>query len=92
MLRIVCYDITNPKRLTKIAKVCLEYGIRLQKSCFQVDVEDKERYRRLIAAIESIMDRKHDSLIIYAICDDCSHMAISLGPSSIIDPDKVVFL
>ena len=92
MFRLVCYDIAHPKRLKKVAKVCESYGIRIQKSCFQADVEDKEKFRNLLNAIGREMDRKKDSLIVYAVCDDCSRLAISLGPNRIIDPDEVIFL
>lgn len=92
MFRLVCYDISNPKRLRKVAKICEAHGVRLQKSCFQADVEDNEKFRKLITSIEQVMNKKKDSLIIYAVCDDCSRLSISLGPASILDPDRVVFL
>lgn len=31
---IVSYDISDPKRLAKVAKVCRDFGERLQKSVF----------------------------------------------------------
>ena len=30
MLTIVAYDITDPKRLARVAKVCEDYGVRVQ--------------------------------------------------------------
>lgn len=58
MFRLVCYDVASPKRLKKVAKVCESYGIRIQKSCFQADVEDKEKFKSLLCAITLEMDGK----------------------------------
>mgnify|MGYP000864412402 CR=1 FL=1 len=92
MFRLVCYDVASPKRLKKVAKVCESYGIRIQKSCFQADVENKEKFKNLIDAITLEMDRKKDSLVVYSVCDDCNRLAVAIGPTKIIDPDEVVFL
>ena len=37
---LVIYDITEPRRLNKVAKVIKDYGIRVQKSIFEVDVNN----------------------------------------------------
>jgi len=92
MFRLVCYDIASPKRLKKVAKICESYGIRIQKSCFQADVTDKERFKNLLVAISIEMDRKKDSLVIYSVCDDCNKLKVEIGPNKIIDPDEVIFL
>jgi CRISPR-associated protein Cas2 len=46
---IVLYDIRDPKRLRKVAKIMENYGIRVQKSVFEIfapiDVVKRLRYR-----------------------------------------------
>lgn len=46
---IVFYDIRNPKRLRKVAKILESYGIRVQKSVFEMftpaEVVQRLRYR-----------------------------------------------
>jgi len=46
---VVLYDIRNPKRLRKVAKIMESYGVRVQKSVFEVlapsDVINRLRYR-----------------------------------------------
>jgi len=37
MIWLVTYDIASPKRLSKIANYCEKFGIRLQKSAFQIE-------------------------------------------------------
>lgn len=92
MFKLVCYDICSPKRLKKVAKVCERYGVRLQKSCFQADVESNERYSMFIKEIKACMDTRNDSLIIYSVCSDCERMVIAEGSNMILDPDRCVFL
>ena len=38
---IVAYDIADPRRLNRVAKVIKDYGTRVQKSIFEVNVDDK---------------------------------------------------
>jgi len=92
MFKLVCYDIRAPKRLREVAKICEQNGVRLQKSCFQVDVENRERYVAFMKMVTSCLDKKKDSLIIYSICSDCERLAITEGPNAILDPDRCVFL
>ena len=42
MLRIVAYDISNPKRLRRVALACLDYGIRIEKSVFECDLRNDQ--------------------------------------------------
>lgn len=93
MLRLVCYDINvkKPKRLREIAKVCEKYGIRLQKSCFQVDADD-ENFEQLLADLQAILNKRLDSIVAYSLCDECIRLARLHGPEKFINPDEVIFL
>lgn len=39
---IVAYDIANDSRRAKVAQILKEYGRRLQKSVFEIDVEPED--------------------------------------------------
>jgi CRISPR-associated protein Cas2 len=65
---LVCYDICNPKRLRRVAKVCESFGQRLQYSVFECPL-DALRFERLKAELDGII--KHD---------DDQIMFVSLGP------------
>lgn len=91
MLWLAVYDIAQPKRLKKVATVCEKYGIRLQKSQFQINVEP-ERLKLLVGDLKRIMKKKEDSIIIYPICLDCRRFAIAVGPNQILDPDECIIL
>lgn len=60
MLTLVAYDIRQPRRLTRVAAVCEDYGVRVQYSLFECRLEPPafERFwTRLLAEIDPAEDR-----------------------------------
>lgn len=66
MLRLIVYDIAAPKRLRRIAKVCEDFGIRVQKSVFECWLE-RDRFDSLWEALCKEIDKQEDSLIAYTL-------------------------
>lgn len=65
---LVIYDISNPKRLNKIAKLLKGTGQRIQKSVFEVVAEAKE-LEKVRREIRSVIDPEVDSVIYFRICE-----------------------
>lgn len=66
MLHLVAYDIANPRRLRKVAKICEDYGLRMEHSVFECDLEEADMavfWLRLSAAIDENEDRVIDYCI-----------------------------
>lgn len=42
MKYLIAYDISSPKRLRLVAKVLLRFGLRLEKSVFECDLEARQ--------------------------------------------------
>ena len=78
-----CYDISNPKKLRKVAKILENYGMRIQKSFFQCDM-DKDNMDELKNKLLKVINKRKDSLFIYPLCEDCSSKAIKDGHGDII--------
>ncbi|HON89110.1 MAG TPA: CRISPR-associated endonuclease Cas2 [Spirochaetales bacterium] len=91
MYAIVCYDIADPKRLSAIAKICESYGVRLQKSCFQVHMEI-DKIKELLATIKNEITPKEDSIICYYVCEDCYRKIETIGINSILVKEDSIFL
>jgi CRISPR-associated protein Cas2 len=69
MMVLVTYDVktTAPggaKRLQRVAKVCRDFGQRVQYSVFEIEV-DPAQWTLLKARLEEIVDRDYDSLRYY---------------------------
>lgn len=87
MLRLVAYDIANPKRLHKVAKLCENYGIRVEYSVFECDLDEK-LFNSFWGQLHELIDEKEDKIISYRICASCVHDINSAG--LICRPGKVL--
>jgi CRISPR-associated protein Cas2 len=72
MFLVVTYDVSTheeragARRLRRVAKVCTSYGIRVQKSVFEMQVGQKE-WAELRAKLIAEIDPAQDSLRVYFI-------------------------
>ena len=78
MLHLVAYDICSPKRLRLVAKTCLDYGVRVEKSVFECDL-DGSTFAAFWDRLNEIIDPDEDALIAYRICRTCVKDILSAG-------------
>ena len=64
---ILCYDISDEKRLAKIAKKVERKAFRIQKSIYIMYDTSKEELLKLIEDVIKIFNEKEDDLRIYTI-------------------------
>lgn len=87
MLYLVAYDIRDPKRLRRVAKVCADYGVRVEYSVFECDLSE-EQFGSLWIDLVKEIDRSEDSILAYRICGSCVDRIKSLG--QVIRPGKTL--
>ena len=76
---LIIYDITQPKRLQKIAKLMTGYATRVQKSVFELEASEKvvsELRRRAL----QIMDEEKDFVVYFNICEADWQKRVKYGP------------
>lgn len=62
---LVIYDIVDNKRRVKLSKILDGYGVRVQKSSYEMQVENHE-YRKLLSDLEEFyIEEELDNIIIY---------------------------
>src|SRR5580698_484092 len=66
MLSLVAYDISDAKRLHRVARVCEDYGVRVQYSIFECRLEEPE-FARFWDQLTSEIDPAEDRLVAYKI-------------------------
>lgn len=71
MMVLVTYDVSfasedGQKRLRQLAKVCLDYGVRVQYSVFECEI-DAAQWLRFKNKLLSIYDQEVDSLRFYKL-------------------------
>ncbi|HEY2584556.1 MAG TPA: CRISPR-associated endonuclease Cas2 [Tepidisphaeraceae bacterium] len=69
MMVLVTYDVATgtaagKRRLTRVAKACLDYGQRVQNSVFECNV-DPERWAKLRLRLLDLYEPSEDSLRFY---------------------------
>lgn len=64
MYFILAYDITSPKRLPKALKLCRRYLNWVQNSVFEGELTTSQ-FDRLRKEMQSLIDKKEDSVIFY---------------------------
>ncbi len=66
MLTLVAYDISDPKRLARVAKTCEDFGVRVQYSIFECRLDENEFTDFWLRLLEHI-NEKEDRLVAYKI-------------------------
>ena len=87
MNMIVAYDIADPKRLNKVAKIIKDYGVRVQKSIFEVNV-DGRRFNEMKVRVEDIIEASEDGVKYFPLCEKCAGTFEIIGQGIFIDPDE----
>lgn len=71
MLTLIAYDITDQKRLHKIAKICEDWGVRVQYSIFECRLE-ATAFDNFWSTLRNEIDDREDRLVAYKICLNCA--------------------
>ena len=78
MLRLIAYDVADSRRLAKVARICKDYGVRVEYSVFECDLND-EQFAHFFKKLEKVINVTEDRLIVYRICSSCMERIQSLG-------------
>lgn len=87
MLTIVAYDITDHRRLARVAKVCEDYGVRVQYSVFECRLAT-DTFARFWDDLKKEMDPAQDRLVAYKVCARCARDIQTAG--TMVANEKVV--
>ncbi len=64
---VLIYDITDARRLRRVAKLCEAYGVRVQKSVFELRLRHGQ-LEALQTAMRDLIDTHEDRVRYYRIC------------------------
>ncbi|TAL31750.1 MAG: CRISPR-associated endonuclease Cas2 [Spirochaetes bacterium] len=92
MLVLVTYDVSTldargTKRLRKVAKTCVNFGIRVQKSVFECKL-DPARWEFLKDKLLKAYDPREDSLRFYFLGSNWKRRVEHHGLSSSVEHDE----
>ena len=78
MNMLIAYDIGHPRRLNRIAKILKDYGLRVQKSIFEVDITIAQ-FQQLRQRVEAEMEATEDGIKYYPLCGKCGGVWLHIG-------------
>ncbi len=96
MLVLITYDVNTTdaagrKRLTKAAKICVNYGQRVQNSVFECSL-DAAQLCMVRDKLRKAMDEQHDSLRIYNLGNNYTSRIEHYGVKPAYDPSEPMIL
>lgn len=96
MLLLITYDVNTTtvsgrRRLARIAKVCCNYGQRVQNSVFECSL-DNTQFIGIRAQLLSIMDSKMDSIRFYNLGNNYANRIEQYGVKQAYDPEGELIL
>ncbi|MCX7597443.1 MAG: CRISPR-associated endonuclease Cas2 [Armatimonadetes bacterium] len=96
MMVLVTYDVNTEtpegqKRLRQVARVCQNYGQRVQKSVFECLI-DPAQWAELRAQLTSIMDPQVDSLRFYFLGANWRRRVEHVGAKPGYDPEGLLIV
>jgi CRISPR-associated protein Cas2 len=89
MLVLITYDVNTEtaqgkKRLRQVAKLCLNYGQRVQHSVFEC-VMDAAQCREVQHKLEKVIDKEKDSLRFYFLGNNYKNKVLHIGVKESLD-------
>ncbi|MCL6457906.1 MAG: CRISPR-associated endonuclease Cas2 [Gorillibacterium sp.] len=96
MMVLVTYDVqtTTPqgrRRLRMVAKICQNYGQRVQNSVFEC-VVDPVQYKELQLKLGKAIDPQSDSLRYYSLGSNWKRRVEHIGAKETYDPEGLLLL
>ena len=96
MLVLVTYDVSTKseagcRRLRHVAKICRNYGQRVQNSVFECAV-DPAQFATMKGKLEKEIDQSSDSLRYYFLGSNWKHRIEHVGAKPAYDPEGPLIL
>ena len=68
---VVAFDVSDDRKRYRLVRVLKNYGVRVQKSVFEVPELARAAYLRMRSQAEGTIDPATDSLRYYSLCAAC---------------------
>lgn len=96
MLVLITYDVntqtpSGKKRLSKVAKICVNYGQRVQNSVFECSL-DNVQLTVVRSKLKNVIDEASDSLRIYNLGNNYSNRIEHYGAKTAYDPEAALIM
>lgn len=90
MLHVIAYDISADKRLRRVARICEDFGVRIEKSVFECDLVERD-FEKLWQRLSDVVT-DDDSVIDYPIPQHYRERIRILGATRRDEPATAIVL
>ena len=87
MLRVIAYDIACPRRLRRVAEVCRDHGVRVQKSVFECWLDD-DRFEQLWTRLQKTIRPQADLILVYTLDAAAARRRRTAGSRSVVSEHR----
>lgn len=96
MLVLITYDVSTEtpggrKRLAKVAKICCNYGQRVQNSVFECDL-DSALFVKVKSCLLKVINEKEDSIRFYNLGNNYKNRIEQFGCKVSYDPQDTLLI
>lgn len=91
MFYLICYDIVEDRRRTKVSALLEAYGVRVQKSVFELVLTSKQ-LKKLQLRLGKMIDFDCDQLRFYPLSPKCRDRVIIVGVQPIFAVDDTAVI
>ena len=78
MQYVVCYDVADDQRRSRLSSALLDFGQRVQESVFVANLE-QELSARMLERVRRIADVNQDRVHVFRLCAACVKETVTLG-------------
>ncbi|MEM1169361.1 MAG: CRISPR-associated endonuclease Cas2 [Cyanobacteria bacterium P01_H01_bin.35] len=90
MYVVICYDVSDDKRRTKIHNILKSYGQWMQYSIFECDLTETQ-YAKLRGRLAKLLKGQEDNIRFYFLCQCCQGKVERIGGPEVRD-DTIFFV
>lgn len=88
--QVICYDIADDRRRTRLRTLLLGHGDAVEESVFELRLSGR-RLVELRTSIQKLVDAEDDIVRIYHLCEQCMRrIEVLVGPPDRPDPPAFI--
>ena len=91
MQYVVCYDIADDARRSRVANCLLDFGTRVQESVFVANLEE-DLAARMGDRLKRLVDATFDRVHVFELCQACCRKTLILGVAEVVEHKEFYIL
>ena len=84
MQYVVCYDISDDARRSRLANCLLDFGSRVEESVFVANLDDALALR-MMERVKRLVQENEDRVHVFELCLGCAGKTVTLGNAEVVE-------